>query len=725
MTVELAKHRELGLTDSEYELIVEKLGREPNDVELAMFSLLWSEHCAYKHSRKLLRRLPTEGERVVMGPGENAGAVDVGNGHAVAFKVESHNHPSAVEPFEGAATGVGGILRDVFAIGARPIAILDSLRFGELDSVRSRHLLDGAVRGIGHYGNSIGVPNVGGEIYFEEPYEHNCLVNAMCLGLAKTEDMIRAAAAGVGNAVVLMGASTGRDGIGGASVLASAELGEGDEAKRPTVQIGDPFEESKLLECCLELLAKGLLVSLQDLGAAGLTSSAGEMASAGGVGIDLDVAKVPLREADMEPFEIMVSESQERMLAVVEPARVAEVRAICEKWQTGSAEIGTVTDNGRIRILRGADLVGDMPVEALVDGCPLYDLSPAEPEGWIYGNRATLAADASPEDELLALLAVPSIASKRWAFEQYDSLVGSRTVRRPGSADAAVLRLPESGNAIGVSIDGNGRRVACDPYAGTVEAVLECTQNLACVGAEPLGLTNCLNFGNPEKPAPAWQLDRAVSGLADACNALGVPVVGGNVSLYNEGPEGPIYPTPVVGMVGELPDPAHVAGSAFVNEGDAIALLGPFAPTMAGTELTKQRGGLEPGLPQPDVAAVAAACAIVREAVRAGKVASAHDISDGGLACTLAESAIGAGLGCEVDLHPLRERGCSPEEALFGEGTGGFLLSGDRTALESLGAVVIGEVGGTEIEIGAGDRSLRLGVETAADAWRSLDRVVQ
>ena len=341
-----AAHRALGLTDGEFELIVEQMGREPNVVELAMFSLLWSEHCAYKHSRKLLRRLPTEGERVVMGPGENAGAVDVGNGYAVAFKVESHNHPSAVEPFQGAATGVGGILRDVFAIGARPIAILDSLRFGELDSVRSRHLLDGAVRGIGHYGNSIGVPNVGGEIYFEEPYEHNCLVNAMCLGLAKTEEMVRAAAAGVGNTVVLMGASTGRDGIGGASVLASAELGEGDEAKRPTVQIGDPFEESKVLECCLELLEKGLLVSLQDLGAAGLTSSAGEMAAAGGVGIDIDVARVPLREADMEPFEIMVSESQERMLGVVEPARVPEVLAVCEKWQTGSAEIGVVTDSG-------------------------------------------------------------------------------------------------------------------------------------------------------------------------------------------------------------------------------------------------------------------------------------------------------------------------------------------------------------------------------------------
>ena len=720
MTVETAKHRELGLTDAEFELIVEKLGREPNDVELAMFSLLWSEHCAYKHSRKLLRRLPTEGERVVMGPGENAGAVDVGNGYAVAFKVESHNHPSAVEPFQGAATGVGGILRDVFALGARPIAILDSLRFGELDSIRSRHLLDGAVRGIGHYGNSIGVPNVGGEIYFEAPYEHNCLVNAMCVGLAKTEDMVRAAATGVDNAVVLMGASTGRDGIGGASVLASAELGEGDEAKRPSVQIGDPFEESKLLECCLELLEKGLLVSLQDLGAAGLTSSAGEMASAGGVGIDLDVARVPLREADMEPFEIMVSESQERMLTVVEPARVAEAIAVCEKWQTGSAEIGVVTGSGWFRVLHDGEVVGEMPVEALVDGCPLYDLEPAEPQRWIYGNRATLREDADSAETMLALLASPSVASKRWAFEQYDCLVGSRTVRRPGGADAAVLQIPEAGNAIAVSIDGNGRRVACDPHAGTVEAVLECVQNLACVGAEPLGLTNCLNFGNPEKPVPAWQLGEAVSGLAEACEQLGVPVVGGNVSLYNEGPEGPIYPTPVVGMVGELPDPAKTCSSGFVREGEAIALLGPFEPNLAGSELAKLRGELNAGLSEPDVAAVAAACATVRGAVRAGNLSSAHDVSDGGLACALAEAAIDSGIGCRVDLQPLRERGCSPEEALFGEGPGGFLLSGDRAALESLGATLLGETSGTTIEIAAGDRSMTVGLGAAEDSWRSL-----
>jgi phosphoribosylformylglycinamidine synthase II len=724
VTVEVAKHRELGLTDAEFDLIVEKLGREPNDVELAMFSLLWSEHCAYKHSRKLLRRLPTEGERVVMGPGENAGAVDVGGGYAVAFKVESHNHPSAVEPFQGAATGVGGILRDVFALGARPIAILDSLRFGELDSVRSRHLLDGAVRGIGHYGNSIGVPTVGGEIYFEAPYEHNCLVNAMCVGLAKQDEMVRAAAAGVGNAVVLMGASTGRDGIGGASVLASAELGDGDEAKRPTVQIGDPFEESKLLECCLELLSKGLLVSLQDLGAAGLTSSAGEMASAGRVGIDVDVARVPLREADMEPFEIMVSESQERMLAVVEPAKVGEVLGVCEKWQTGAAEIGAVTGSGRVRVLRDGEIVGDMPVEALVEGCPLYDLAPEAPDEWIYGNRATLTRDAPAEEALLALLSSPSVASKRWAFEQYDSVVGSRTVRRPESADAAVLHLPESGNAIAVSIDGNGRRVACDPYAGTVEAVLECTQNLACVGAEPLGLTNCLNFGNPEKPAPAWQLDRAVSGLADACEALGVPVVGGNVSLYNEGPEGPIYPTPVIGMVGELPDPNRVSGSGFAREGDAIALVGPFAPSLAGSELAKLRGELQMGLPRSDIVAVAAACTAVRDAVRAGQLSSVHDVSDGGLACALAESAIAGGLGCRVDLSPLMAPGGSAEEALFGEGPGGFVVSGELSAIESLASgelsvLPIGEVGGETVEI-AGDRSFTVPLSDAERAWRSL-----
>ena len=720
-----SRHRELGLTDSEYERICELIEREPNEVELAMFSLLWSEHCAYKHSRKLLRRLPTEGERVLMGPGENAGAVDLGNGYAAAFKVESHNHPSAVEPFQGAATGVGGILRDVFALGARPIAVLDSLRFGELDSERSRYLLDGAVRGIAAYGNSIGVPTVGGEIYFEAPYEHNCLVNAMCVGLARSDEMVRAAASGPGNVVVLMGASTGRDGIGGASVLASAELEEGDE-KRPSVQIGDPFEESKLLECCMELLCAGLLVSLQDLGAAGLTSSAGEMASAGGVGIDIDVSTVPLREADMEPFEIMVSESQERMLAVVEPARVEEVLATCEKWQTGAAAIGAVTDGGRIRILRGGEVVGDVPVEALVDGCPLYDLESGEPDSWPYGNRASLSAGADAAEMLLALLSSPNVASKRWAFEQYDSIVGSRTVRRPESADAAVLNIPEAETAIAMAIDGNGRRVACDPYRGTVEAVLECAANLACVGAEPLGVTNCLNFGNPEKPLPAWQLQRAVEGLAEACEALGAPVVGGNVSLYNEGPEGSIYPTPVIGMVGELPDPRRAAGSGYARAGDAIALAGPFAPSLAGSELAKLRGELDLGLPGVDLEQVVGALVALRDAVRSGAVASAHDVSDGGLASAIAEAAIAAGIGCRIDLDPLvEERGSSGETALFGEGPGGFLISGERGGLESLASdrlavLVIGEVGGDAIEIEAAEQSLSLSLADAEAAWSSL-----
>ena len=731
-------HRELGLTDFEYERITELLGREPNGVELAMFSLLWSEHCAYKHSRKLLGRLPTEGERVVMGPGENAGAVDIGNGHAIAFKVESHNHPSAVEPFQGAATGVGGILRDVFAIGARPIAVLDSLRFGEPSEERSRYLFEGAVAGIAHYGNSIGVPTVGGEVYFEPSYEHNCLVNAMCVGIARTEAMIRSAAAGPGNLLVIMGASTGRDGIGGASVLASAELEAGDDSKRPSVQIGDPFEESKLVECCLELLERDLLVSLQDLGAAGLTSSAGEMASGGGVGIDIDVRRVPLREEDMEAFEVMVSESQERMLAVVEPSRLDEVMTTCERWQTGSASIGVITDTGHLRVLDDGVEVGDVPVSALVDECPLYDLEPEEPGGWMYGNSETLgeqvvlsagrsADPADPSAVLCALLGAPNIASKRWAFEQYDSVVGSRTARRPESADAAVLMIPESDRAIAVAIDGNGRRVACDPYAGAIEAVLECAQNLACVGAEPLGLTNCLNFGNPEKPNVAWQLDRAVLGLADACLALKVPVVGGNVSLYNETEHGPIYPTPVVGMVGELPDAAVVPGLA-PGDGDRLVLVGPFAPSLAGSELAKQRGELDSGLPQVPLNDVHAALRLVRELVRDGTVSAAHDVSDGGLACALAEMAIAGGIGLNIDLDPLVElRGGSGETNLFGEGPGGIVLAVEdaktlveRAAAAGVGAVELGSVGGDRIEIAAAERDISLALADAERAWRSL-----
>ena len=687
-----SKHRALGLTDLEYELIVERLEREPGDVELAMLSLMWSEHCAYKHSRKLLRRLPTQGPHVLLGPGENAGAVDVGDGLAVAFKVESHNHPSAVEPFQGAATGVGGILRDVFAVGARPIGVLDSLRFGEPTSERSRYLLDRAVAGIGHYGNSIGVPTVGGEIYFEPSYEQNCLINVLCLGLAPRDRLIRSAAVGPGNVLVLLGALTGRDGIGGASVLASAELGDGDEAKRPSVQIGDPFSEKKLLECCLELLDRGLLASLQDLGAAGLTSSASEMASKGRVGIDIDIYRVPLREPGMEPFEIMVSESQERMLCVVEPERVGEVMTVCERWEVLATPIGSVTEGRRLRVLNRGMVVADLPVEVLVDDCPLYDLEPIQPAIELYAAPdAVLSGDESPAETLLALLSSPNLASRRPVFEQYDPVVGSRTVRRPDEADAAVLALPD-GSAIAVAIDGNGRRVACDPRQGAAEAVYECAANLACVAAEPLGLTNCLNFGNPEKPHVAWQLTEAVEGLAEACRALDVPVVGGNVSLYNEAPAGPVFPTPIVGMVGKLEDASRAGRTGFLREGDAIALVGEFAPSLAGSELEKLRGHPPRGpLPSVKATAVRDAREAVRDAVRTEALHNAHDISEGGVAVALAECCVAGEIGARVRLPDALE--------LFGESPGtGYLVSGPAEVVGAIGTV-IGSVGGSELVI--------------------------
>jgi phosphoribosylformylglycinamidine synthase subunit PurL len=704
-TASQSKHRELGLTDYEFDLTVERLGRQPNDVELAMLSLMWSEHCAYKHSRKLLRRLPTDGPHVLMGPGENAGVVDVGGGLAVAFKVESHNHPSAVEPFQGAATGVGGILRDVFAVGARPIAVLDSLRFGEAQSSeRSRYLLEHAVAGIGHYGNSIGVPTVGGEIYFEHSYEQNCLVNAMCLGLAPQDRLIGSAAAGVGNVLVLLGALTGRDGIGGASVLASAELvgsEGGDESKRPSVQIGDPFTEKKLLECCLELLDRTLLTSLQDLGAAGLTSAASEMASKGDVGIDIDVSRVPLREEGMEPFEVMVSESQERMLCVVQPERVGDVIDVCERWEVPATPIGSVTDDGVFRVLDRGTVVAELPLSVLIDDCPLYDLEPEPPERAIYGApERQLSGSESPGETLLALLRSPNIASRRPVFEQYDPVVQSRTVRRPDEADAAVLKLGVGGSntaAIAVSIDGNGRRVACDPRAGAAEAVYECGANLACVGAEPLGLTNCLNFGNPEKPHVAWQLQQAVDGLAEACETLGVPVVGGNVSLYNEAPTGPIFPTPIVGMVGKLPDATRTGAIGFRHAGDAIALLGPFAPSLAGSELAKLLGEAPAGkLPAVDAQSLRETHHAVRDGIRSGAFHSAHDIAEGGVAVALAECCIAGGIGATVTvpdyLHPFAE---APGQ--------GFIVSGPDEALADY--QIIGRVGGSDLEL-AGELKL-------------------
>ena len=714
----------LGLTAGEYELIVARLGREPSEVELAMFSLLWSEHCSYKHSKPLLRTLPTDGPRLVLGPGENAGAVDVGGGLSVAFKVESHNHPSAVEPFQGAATGVGGILRDIFAVGARPIAILDSLRFGEPTSERSRYLLERSVAGIGHYGNSIGVPTVGGELYFEAPYEQNCLINAMCVGLIETSRLIRSAASGAGNLLVLFGAATGRDGIGGASVLASAELGEGDAAKRPSVQIGDPFAEKKLMECSLDLLERGLLVALQDLGAAGLTSAACEMASKGAVGIDIDVARVPLREADMEPFEIMVSESQERMLCVIEPAALDAVVAVCEHWETAVATIGEVTDGGLVRVFDAGRLVGEMPVSALVDDCPVYELDPQPPAQPLYPPPVRAIASEDPGEALLALLRCPNLADRRPLFEQYDSIVQSRTVRRPGQADAAVLALPERDGlipGIAIAIDGNGRRVAADPYRGTIEAVLECAANLACVGAEPLGLTNCLNFGNPEKPHVAWQLCESVRGLGDACRALSIPVVGGNVSLYNEGADGPIYPTPVVGLVGELPDVSRAGRLGFAAEGDRIALVGDFAPDIRGSELARLGGTELPrALAEIDIAAVAATQRAIRDAVRSGALASAHDIAEGGLATALAECCLAGGLGAEVVLAET----VKPLRALFGEAPGGFIVTGGdgelRALAEHIELHIVGSVSGNRLTIVAGEARIELSLELMREAHGSL-----
>ncbi len=753
----------LGLTPDEYQLVVDKLGREPVQVELAMFSLMWSEHCSYKHSKKLLGTLPTEGPAMVLGPGENAGAVDVGDGWTVAFKVESHNHPSAVEPFQGAATGVGGILRDIFALGARPIAVLDALRFGEVDTEaedgeiaakngRARFLLDGAVRGIGHYGNSIGVPNIGGDVYFEGPYETNCLVNAMALGLVREERLIRSAATGVGNVIVLFGASTGADGIGGASVLASAELGDDDADKRPTVQVGDPFEESKLVECSLELLDKDLLVSLQDLGAAGLTSAASEMASKGEVGLDLDVALVPRRQEGLEPFEVMVSESQERMLCVVTPDKVDAVIAITDKWDVHGTAIGVVTDTGSFRIFDGDELVGDMPIPALVDDCPLYDVFPEKPSEPIYpAPPARIAEGLSASDATLALLRSANIADRKPLFEQYDSIVQSRTVQRPGQAAAAVLQIPgppglfgaigapelaeaeakrlaDGGpvSGVGVSIDGSGRRVAADPYAGTVWNVLECAANLACVGAEPLGLTNNLNFGNPEKPHIAWQLTEAVRGLGDACRAVGSPVVGGNVSLYNEGTAGPIYPTPVVGMVGKVPDVTVTAPLGFQREGDLIALVGTFAPQLELSELAKLEGrALPDGLPTIDVDATVAGIVAVREAVRSGALSSAHDIAEGGLLIALAEAALAGGIGATVELSPLA--GADARTTLFGEAPGGFVVTSAADALATLAertpVTVIGTVGGDALDVRCGDEHAQTSLEIMAAAHAALGRL--
>lgn len=720
----------LGLKKHEYESICDKLGREPNYVELAVFSLMWSEHCGYKHSRPLLKNLPTTGERILEGPGENAGIIDIGEGQAIAMKIESHNHPSAIEPFQGAATGIGGIVRDIFAMGARPIACLDPLHFGELEKARQRFLLDGVVAGVASYGNCMGIPTIAGEIHFEDAYEGNCLVNVMCVGMVDHDKILRAKAEGLGNLVVLIGATTGRDGIGGASILASAEFDETAQEKRPTVQVGDPFEEKKLLEVCLEMRDAGLLVALQDLGAAGISSSSSEMASRGEVGLDLDISKIPLREAGMEPFEIMISESQERMLAVVTPANEAAVLAACDKWDLDATVIGTVTDTQHLRIFQGEEMIADMPVSALVDDAPCYLVEPVKPANLAEEPLAESHYDA-PADlgaTLLALLASPNICSKRWVYQQYDHMVQTDNALWPGG-DAAVLRIKGRRTGVALVTDGNGRRCFLDPRRGARAVVAEAARNLSCTGAVPAAVTNCLNFGNPEKGEIYYQFKEAVEGMGEACEALGTPVTGGNVSFYNESFGQAIYPNPVIGMMGIVEDVARICTPDFKGAGDAIVLLGDVAgaarPAIDGSEYQKRVFGEAAGrIPDVDLEAEKSLQLLVRTAILEELANSAHDVSDGGIACAVAESAIGGGIGAEVDI-PGEMTDQRADLLLFGEAPSLVLLTvseGNLGKLEQLAAgfplTVIGRTGGEKLTFSTGGANvIDVDLDAAACAW--------
>ena len=658
-----------------------------------MFSLLWSEHCGYKHSALLLRRFPTDGPGVLQGPGENAGVIDVGGGEAVAFKVESHNHPSAVEPFQGAATGVGGILRDIIAMGARPIALLDGLRFGEPGWDFGR-----AVGGIGHYGNCVGVPTVGGEAFFDEAYGANPLVNAMCVGLLPAERLTRARATGEGNLVVLFGATTGRDGIGGASVLASQELSGEDEEKRPTVQIGDPFTGKKLIETSLALVEGGVVESLQDLGAAGLASSLAEMASRGDAGVDVHLDRVPVREPDMDPVEIMISESQERMVAVVSPDRLAEVEAMCAKWEVSCAVIAEVTRTRELRAYVDGDEVGTIPIRLLTEEAPRYRVPTRARTLDEPIEHPPIRAERA---DLLALLGSPNIRSRRPVFERYDYFVGSRTVRRPG-LDAAVLRLRPSFRGIAVSLDAAGRVAWLDPRTGGMEAVLEAARNVACAGGRPLAITNCLNFGNPEKPEVAWELEEAIEGMSLACEALGIPVVSGNVSLYNETDGRPIWPTPAVGCVGLVEDVRAIPRTW--QEGDALLLAGDPARSLDGSEYQSRfLGGSAGRPPAPDLAAEVALVRFLWAGAR--YLTSAHDASEGGLAVALAEAAIAAGIGASVSLDEDARR-------WFGEGGGQVVVTCRPEDVARLHGVPLRRIGTV-----AGSRLLGIPLEELRAAY--------
>jgi phosphoribosylformylglycinamidine synthase len=685
-------HRRLGVTDDELEAIRDRLGgREPNDLELAMFSVMWSEHCSYKSSKPLLRTLPTAGEGVVAGPGENAGVVSLGDGLAVAFKIESHNHPSAVEPYQGAATGVGGILRDIFTMGARPIAVLDALRFGDPADPRTRHLVDGVVRGVGGYGNCVGVPTVGGELVFDPSYAANPLVNVMAIGLLEEARLTLASASGPGNLVVLFGSATGRDGIGGASVLASATFTDDDPSKRPSVQVGDPFAEKLLIEASLELIERGLVEGLQDLGAGGITCATSETADRAGTGIVVDLDAIPRREPGLEPFEVMISESQERMCAAVRPERWPDVREVCERWGLPVAIVGRVTDDGDITVVTGgldADGLGApgarelarIPARALTSDAIVHERVAAAPthrRGAPAPGAPISASDRLPERGmdpgavLVALLGSANLSSRHAVYLQYDSTVGADTVAGPGRG-AAVLRVKGTTKALVATTDGNHSVGAIDPWLGAALSVAEATRNVSITGARPLGVTNCLNYGDPTRPEAFWQLSEGVRGLGDACRALGLPVTGGNVSLYNESSSGAIAPTPEIGVVGLLEDVATLVGPAFVAEGDAVVLVGDAVPGLAGSAYAALAGAAPEDEPAMlDLATEAAAQAFIREAIARGLVASAQDVSGGGLAVALAESAMWGGHGASLRV-PI---GHSPAVDLFGEGPSRIVVS--------------------------------------------------
>ncbi len=659
-----------GLSSDEYARIVRILGREPNPTELGLFSVMWSEHCSYKSSRLHLRKLPTEGPRVVQGPGENAGAVDIGDGLAAVFKIESHNHPSFIEPYQGAATGVGGIIRDIFTMGARPIALLNSLRFGSLDDPPTRRLLEGIVAGIGGYGNSIGIPTVGGEVAFEPSYAGNPLVNAFCLGIARADALVMGRASGVGNPVYYVGAKTGRDGIHGAT-MASAEFDDQTADKRPAVQVGDPFMEKLLLEACLELMKSDALVGVQDMGAAGLTCSTCEMGARGGAGIEIDVSLVPQRETGMTPYEIMLSESQERMLLVAEQGREAEVERVFDKWDLHAVPIGRVTDDGLLRVKDRGVVVAEVPNGPLADEAPLYDRPTARPESLSENQQldtTLLRPVPSCDDALRALLGSPTIASKRWVYRQYDHTVRTNTLVIAGMG-TPVVRIKGTERALAMSLDGNGRYGFLDPRRGAILAVSEAARNVACAGAEPIGATNCLNFGNPERPEIMWQFVEAVDGIGEACRALGIPITGGNVSLYNETDGRAVYPTPVIGVVGLLERAERCVRRGFQARGDAIVLLGAPRPVLGGTEYLKVVHGLVRGMPpEPGLLAEAALIRLLVSGASLGLLRSAHDCSDGGLAVALAESCFETGgVGAEVDVPAAAEGPLAHVTTLFGE----------------------------------------------------------